>query len=114
MEQFLEGKGPQALAYWQKLRQMVGRCGPYILVANKTNIGFMVLVRFAGVSAISERGMTMGFWLKEKIDSPRFTKVEYLLHRDWVYRLRITSLDEMDDELQDWLCRSYEVGCRRA
>lgn len=93
---------------------MVGRCGPYTLVANKTNIGFMVVVRFVGVTAISERGMSMNFWLKERIESPRFAKVDYFLHRDWIYRLRITSLDQLDDEVQGWLCRSYEVGCRRA
>ena len=114
VEAFLEGKGPKALAYWENLKEVVGRCGPYTLAANKTNIGFMVLVRFVGVTALSERGMTMNFWLKEKIESSRFTKAEYLLHRDWIYRLRITSLDQLDDELQDWVCRSYEVGCRRA
>ena len=112
VDQFLDGKGPIALSYWERLKEMVARCGPHTLVANKTNLGFMVLVRFVGVSAISERGMTMNFWLKEQIESDRFAKVEYLLHRDWLYTLRITSLDQMDDELHDWLCRSYRVGCR--
>ena len=114
VEQFLDGKGPTAIAFWEKLKEMVGKCGPHTLIANKTNIGFMVLVRFAGATALSERGMTMNFWLKEKIESPRFAKVEYLLHRDWLYRLRITSIDEMNDELQGWLCSSYRVGCREA
>lgn len=114
VERFLEGQGPSAIALWEKLKDMVGKCGPYTLIANEANIGFMVLVRFVGVTAVSERGMTMNFWLKEKIESPRFAKVEYLLHRDWLYRLRITSLDQMDDELQEWLCRSYQVGCRKA
>ena len=114
VDQFLEGKGPRALSYWEKLKEMVTTCGPHTLVANKTNVGFMVLVRFVGVSAISERGMTMNFWLKERIESHRFAKVEYLLHRDWLYSLRITSLDQMDDELQGWLCRAYRVGCREA
>lgn len=114
VDQFLEGKGPKAIAYWERLKQMVAACGPHSLIANKTNIGFMVLVRFIGVTRISERGMTMNFWLKEPISSPRFAKVEYLLHRDWLYTLRITDLEEMDDELQGWLCRSYLVGCRKA
>jgi hypothetical protein len=114
VDEFLKGKSPTALAYWERLRAMVDLCGPNTLVANKTNIGFMVLVRFVGVTALSDRGMTMNFWLKEEVNSSRFAKVEYLLHRDWLYRLRITSLDQMDDELQGWLCRSYVVGCRQA
>ena len=93
VDQFLDGKGPGAIAYWEKLKEMVAACGPNTLIANKTNIGFMVLVRFVGVTAISERGMTMNFWLKEEVASRRFAKVEYLLHRDWLYTLRITSLD---------------------
>ena len=61
MAQFLEGKGPGAIAFWEKLKDMIGKCGPYTLVANKANIGFMVFVRFVGVTAVSERGMTMNF-----------------------------------------------------
>jgi hypothetical protein len=46
-------------------------------VANKTRLAFMVRVRFAGMGAVSERGMSFPFWLKERIESPRFRKVEY-------------------------------------
>jgi hypothetical protein len=40
--------------------------------------------------------------------------VDYYGHRDWVYFLRVTSLDALDDEIQAWLCRAYEVGCQLA
>jgi hypothetical protein len=114
VEQFMDGKGPQAWAYWERLQQMVGRCGPYTIVANKSRLAFMVRARFAGMGAVSERGMSFAFWLKERIESPRFRKVEHYGGRDWGYHLRVTSLDELDDEVQEWLCRSYEVGCQRA
>jgi hypothetical protein len=110
----MEGKGPTAWSYWDRLREMIARCGPYSIVANKTGLAFMVRVRFAGISAVSERGMSLNFWLKERIESPRFRKVDYYGHRDWVYFLRLTSLDDLDDEIQGWLCRSYEVGCQKA
>lgn len=113
VDQFMEGKGAQAWAYWNRLREMVGQCGPYSLVANKTRLEFMVRVRFAGMDAVSERGMSMSFWLKEQIESPRFRKVAHYGGRDWVYYLRVSSLDELDEEIQAWLCRSYEVGCQR-
>lgn len=114
VDEFLAGKGPAALAYWERFKAMVGRCGPYDLFANKGQIGFMVRVRFAGVGSLSERGMTIEFWLKEKVESPRFTRVQYLERRDWIYKLRVKSLEEMDDELQQWLCEAYQVGCQRA
>ena len=93
---------------------MVGKCGPYSVVANKTRLAFMVRVRFAGISAVSERGMSLAFWLKQRIESPRFRKVDYYGRRDWVYFMRVSSIEELDDEVQGWLCRSYEVGCQLA
>ena len=93
---------------------MVEACGPFDYHAAKTRIGFMVRVRFAGVTALSDRGMTVEFWLKERVESERFTKVEHLGGRDWIYKLRITSLDDLDAEVQEWLCMAYEVGCQRA
>lgn len=113
VEQLMAGKGERAWAFGARLQEMVGRCGPYTIVANKTRLEFMVWVRFAGMDAVSERGVSMSFWLKEQIERPRFRKVAHYDGRDWVYYLRLTSLDD-DEEIQRWLCRSYEVGCQRA
>ncbi len=113
VDQFMEGKGPQAWAFWNRLQEVVAACGPYSIVANKTRLEFMVRVRFAGMDAVSERGMSFSFWLKERIDSPRFRKVVLYGRTDWVHHLRINSLDDLDDEVQGWLCRSYQVGCQR-
>ena len=112
-EAFLDGKPPSAIALWDRLCEMVAECGPYEFAAAKTTIGFMVRTRFAGISALSARGMTLNFWLKQHIDNPRFAKVEHLERRDWLYRVRIGSLDELDEEVQRWLCMAYEVGCQR-
>ncbi len=110
---FMAGKSELAWAYWDRLQEMVGRCGPYSVVANKTRLAFMVRVRFAGMSAVSDQGMSFAFWLKERIHSPRFRKVEHYGGRDWGYHVRVTSLGDLDDEVQSWLCRAYEVGCQR-
>ncbi len=114
VEAFLAGKSERALALWEQLVDMVGRCGPFELAAAKTRIGFMVRARFAGITALSDRGMSLGFWLKEEIDSPRFAKKEHLGGRDWIYRIRITDPSQLDDEVQTWLCQAYQVGCQRA
>ncbi|MGH8951787.1 MAG: hypothetical protein ACRDX9_10205 [Acidimicrobiia bacterium] len=56
--------------------------------------------------------MSLSFWLKQPIDSPRFRRIERLGADNWLYHVRVASLDELDAEVQDWLCRSYEVGCQ--
>lgn len=110
----MEGKGEKAWAYWDHLQEMVANCGPHSVVANKTRLVFMVRVRFAGMSAVSDRGMSFAFWLKQRIDSPRFRRVEHYGGNDWGYYLRAESLEDLDDEVQRWLCMAYEVGCQRA
>lgn len=110
----MEGKGPAAWAYWDRLQELVDNCGPHSIVANKTGIAFMVRVRFAGSSSVSEGGMSFHFWLKSRIESPRFSRVEHIAGRDRVYRLRVTSLADLDDEVQEWLGMAYEVGSQRA
>lgn len=110
----MAGKTAVAWAYWDRLNELVGHCGPYEVVASKTRLAFMVRVRFAGVTAVSDRGMSFSFWLKQLIESERFTRVDYLERTNWEYFVRVTSLDQLDDEVQAWLCLAYEVGCQRA
>jgi hypothetical protein len=52
-------------------------------------------------------------WLKERIHSRRLRKVVLFGRSDWVHHLRMNSLDDLDNEVQGWLCRSYQVGCQR-
>lgn len=54
--------------------------------------------------------MTCGFWLKRQIESPHFTKVEHLERDDWTYRFRVTSADQLDDEVLGWIREAYDVG----
>lgn len=114
VEQFMAGKSDVAWAYWKRLNQLVGECGPYSVVANKTRLAFMVRVRFAGISAVSDHGISISFWLKQRIGSHRFRKVEHYGGDDYGYHIRVTSLEDLDDEIQRWLCMAYEVGCQRA
>jgi hypothetical protein len=70
----------------------------------------MVRVRFAGVQRVSDRGMTLSFWLKRRIASPRFARVEQYGPRDFGYYLRVAAPDELDDEVLAWLREAYTVG----
>lgn len=112
VDDFLETKGPRAVALWQQLQEMVERCGPADVHAAATRIGFMVRTRFLSVTALSDRGMTFTLWLKEEVASPRFSSVQHLGGRDWLHSLRVTSASDLDDEVQRWVCMSYRVGCQ--
>ncbi len=114
VEQFLVGKGPRARVLFDRFVEMARRCGPVTLQPVKTRVALMVRVRFAGVQRVSERGMTVSFWLKKRIESLRFRRVELIPPNNWLYTLRITALEELDDEVQGWLCEAYRVGEQRS
>lgn len=70
----------------------------------------MVRVRFAGVVRLRKDGLVCGFWLKRRVASPRFSKVEHLGRSDWVYQFVLRDEAELDDEVLGWIREAYDVG----
>lgn len=112
VDMFLKGKGPKAHAFFNRFMEMAERCGPVTVSPLKTRVTIMVRIRFAAIQRVSEESVTVSFWLKRKIESTRFQRVDFLPPNKWLYTLRINSLDELDDEIQEWLYESYKFGAR--
>jgi hypothetical protein len=62
---------------------------------------------------IVKDGIVCGFWLKRRIDSPRFLRVELIPPRDWVYQFKLRDAAELDDEVRGWIEEAYQVGMQR-
>jgi hypothetical protein len=101
--------GPRARALYDRFEAMIAACGPYHVGPAKTRIAFLARVRFAGVTAISERGITCSFALPRPLRSRRFTKVEEIVPGWWGHWLRIGDVRQLDSQLQGWLRRSYRL-----
>jgi hypothetical protein len=48
--------------------------------------------------------------LKRRISSPRFSRVELLGKRDWVYQFVLRNEEELDGEVRGWIREAYDVG----
>jgi hypothetical protein len=101
--------GPNAGLFYDRFERMIAACGEYHVAPAKTRIAFMGRVRFAGITRLSEQGMTCAFSLPHPLKSSRFVKVEEVAPGWWIHRLRITDLRQLDDELQGWLSASYRL-----
>ena len=101
--------GPRARRLYDRFEEMIAACGPYHVGPAKTRIAFLGRVRFAGITSLSERGMTCTFALPHPLESPRVAKVEEVAPGWWAHRIRITQLDQLDRELQSWLRESYRL-----
>jgi hypothetical protein len=109
LDDWKERMGPRARALYDRFEAMIAACGEYHVAPAKTRIAFLGRVRFAGITALSERGMRCAFALPAPLASPRFAKVEEVAPGWWVHRLRITDEAQLDDELQGWLRESYRL-----
>lgn len=107
VERLLEGKGDRARELLDRFESLIAACGPYEVAPAKTRVAFMGRVRFAGVNAISDRGMTIAFALPRAMQHPRIRKVENIAPGWYGHWMRISSPDDLDDELLDWLRESY-------
>lgn len=87
--------------------RLIAACGPYEVAPAKTRVAFMGRVRFAGVTAISDRGMSIAFGLPRPLHHPRVRRIEDYGGGWYGHRMRNTSAAELDDQLLGWLRESY-------
>ncbi len=101
--------GTVARQLYDRFEQMIAACGPYHMAPAKTRIAFLGRVRFAGITSLSEKGMTCTFAMPFALASGRFAKIEQVAAEWWVHRLRITQVEQLDDQVQGWLRDSYRL-----
>jgi hypothetical protein len=100
---------PAARLLYDRFEQMIAACGEYSVSPAKTRIAFLGRVRFAGITSLSERGMTCSFSLPHPLRSKRLASVDEVVPGWFVHRLRITDIAQLDDQLQRWLAESYRL-----
>jgi hypothetical protein len=93
--------------------ELVELCGPFALAPTKTRIGFKVRMTFAALTP-RRRWLDGHVVLRRRLDHPRFRRIDSLGPRTHVHHFRLYSLEELDDEVLDWVRESYAAGEQRA
>jgi uncharacterized protein DUF5655 len=103
---------PQVRAAFDRLVELYQRCGPIVVISQKTRIVFMVRARFGGCQVRRDRLQT-NVPLPRPVDSPRWKRVEQL-GRWFLHYYDVRDPAELDDpELQALICESYhEIGAQ--
>jgi hypothetical protein len=94
---------------FRRFTELIGACGPYHLAPAKTRIAILARVRFAGVTSISERSITISFALPKRRRSPRFASVTEVAPGWWAHRMKITDATEFDADVRAWVRDSYRL-----
>jgi hypothetical protein len=111
IDDFFKGKNPKLRTLYDAYAQLIENiCGPVIVNVNKTRISFQARTRFAAVPGMTKDTLICHVWLKTKIESPRFSKVELFPPNNYVCQFRIKEAGELDDEVASWIAEAYRVG----
>lgn len=113
VNKFLAGKSRSAISLYEQFSALVQDCGPVLIAPAKTRIGFQVRMIFAAVNKLSDQGLEAHVVLTRRLRTPRFRRIETLTPKCHVHHFRIESLNELDDEVRDWLREAYEVGTQK-
>ncbi len=109
VREHLKGKSPLAVDLFREFTKLVKRCGPVIVFANKTRIGFQVRMASADV-ILKKEWLDAYAILARRLENPRFTQIETISPRNHIHYFRIRSRDELDGEVLAWLREAYRVG----
>jgi hypothetical protein len=111
VDDFFQGKNPRLRLLFDAYVAMIrGICGEIIINVDKSRISFQTRTRFAGVPGMTRDELVIGFWLKYRIESPRFTKVEFIPPNNYVYQLKVKETADLDDEVAAWIREACKVG----
>jgi len=113
LDDWRRGMGPSARRLYERFEQLVSRCGEYHVSPAKSRITFLGRVRFAGITRLSEAGMTCSFALPYPLRSRRFVRVAEVAPGWWSHQMSITDPRQLDDQVQAWLRRSYRLMGRQ-
>jgi hypothetical protein len=107
-----EGKPAEIRAIFDAVLKLIQRRGPVVVLPEKTRIAFQVRMSFAQLTPRS-RWVDGHVVLARRMEHPRFRRIDTISPRNHVHHFRLTSLSDVDLEMEKWLTEAYAVGQQR-
>jgi hypothetical protein len=106
LEALFDNARPGVLELAREYVAMLAALGDVQVLPQKSRLVCVARVRFAGLIP-RKTGFVAAFALQRRLGSPRVLKVEDYGPRWQIHHVRVTSTDDLDDELRTWLEESY-------
>jgi hypothetical protein len=106
IEQHLEKANPKVISLYEQFVVMVENCGDIMVEATKTSIAFKTPQIFAVVH-LQKSGLRIAFWLPHQVKHPRIQQIYKASAHSYAHHVRLNNADELDSQLQNWLCEAY-------
>ena len=103
------GKDEIVQAIYTRLLETLSTIGPFQEDPKKTSIHLLHTTGFAGVHP-RKSYLYLNLRTDAPIENPRITKTEQVSKNRFHNELKLTSPDEIDEELLGWLRDAYALG----
>jgi hypothetical protein len=109
LDALFAGKEPNVRETYDRLIELLQRLGPVHVEPKKTSIHLVNRTGFAGVHT-RKSAMILEIKSERAIDSPRVEKSDRVSANRFHNAVRLSSSDEVDDELLEWLAEGYRLS----
>jgi hypothetical protein len=106
VEQLLAGQPPEIVELYERLGDVIRRCGEVVVAPTKTRVLFKVRTVFASV-AVSKNWLDVVFVLGRRLKNRRIKKAQEE-YPGIVHFLRIEKAEDLDTDLVGWLQDAYD------
>ena len=106
------GKPAAIRRLYEAMRDAVRRCGPVIVLPEKTRIAFQVRMSFAQVTPRSA-WLDGHVVLARRLEHPRFRRIDTISKQNHVHHFRLFTVADVDAVVAEWLREAYAVGQQR-
>jgi hypothetical protein len=109
VEDYLTAKTDLAISIYEALVGALEVAGEFRVHPQKTRIAFISRMTFVWIS-LARGWADIGFVLPDPLDDDRVRKLQLYGPTSWGHSIRVTSPDEIDDEVRDWLADALKRG----
>jgi hypothetical protein len=111
VEELLDGKPPETIEWFQRLSDMIERCGEVVVAPTKTRVLFKVRTVFASV-AVARNRLDVVLVLGRRLKHRRIKKAQ-AEYPGIVHFLSIDKAEDLDAELATWLQEAFDHRKRK-
>jgi hypothetical protein len=106
VEQHLDSKPPEVVELYDRLADLIQRCGEVVVAPTRTRVLFKVRTAFATVG-IAKNWLDLVFVLGRRLKHRRIKKAQEE-YPGIVHFLRIEKPEDLDEDLGRWLQEAYD------
>ena len=109
VEEYLAGRTALAVSIYRVVVETLRHAGEFRIHPQKSRIAFISRMTFASVS-LAREWADLSLILPDPLDDSRIRKLELYGPTSWGHSIRLTSPEDVDEDVREWLAESLRRG----